>query len=203
MKNLIKIIVISSLFLIGGCKPNNNSALAETNIPASKKLSIGLPPAPASTIPIPSLQLFNLVQAQTSGFPEILIFGTGYDLVDKPFIDKYSEWYFNILNSYHLIYNIKTVNCVDFSLLYAGISPIQVANSPNPEKAHLAIGLIIVEQINEALGVGAFPDAKTLHSLNCWVATDYTIYLIDPQSQESISLKDYPNKDHIIKIFFF
>lgn len=122
-----------------------------------------------------------------------IMLDSAYKPVDYFFFKKFNKWFKNLLFQNGIMSlggGGQSLDCDNFAMLYK--SMIGVASYSNNYDVEFAVGLVVVEQVNE---FGGIPEGY-LHMLNI-VFTTKDWYIFEPQTGEYIELDKYPNQKHI------
>jgi len=116
-----------------------------------------------------------------------------YKPVDYYFFKKFNNWFDELL--FHngimsLGEKKQNLDCDNFAMLYKSL--FGVASYSNKFDIEFAVGVVVVEQVNE---FGGIPSGY-LHMLNI-VFTNRDWYIFEPQTGVYIELHKYVNQEHI------
>ena len=116
-----------------------------------------------------------------------------YKPVDYYFFKKFNNWFDELLFQNGIMSigeNKQNLDCDNFAMLYKSL--FGVASYSNKFDIEFAVGVVVVEQVNE---FGGIPSGY-LHMLNI-VFTNKDWYIYEPQTGEYIELHKYVNQEHI------
>ena len=200
MEKLLKlaaICLLSCLFV--------NCSKSTTN----KSLSIPYPPNPGQLTTISQLDLTTQIRLNLGYTFGLYVDSAEYGLPDDSinYVDSYSSFYWNSFQNLHLIYQVNSTSCIDFAGLYSVFSSVEASNNRG-ENLRLAIGMMVVQQKNSALGVNGDNSGKLYHAVNIFLTKNLKtgeaiIYVVEPQTEIKCRLSDYSNRNEIQRIEFF
>lgn len=137
---------------------------------------------------------FNSVPMKVPTNIKLLLWDSKYDEVDYRFFRKFNNWFDDLLFQNGLLSlgeGGEALDCENYAMLYK--STISLASFKSGTKNELAVGIVVVRQINEFAGI---PATGSLHALNLVLASNGW-YIFEPQTNEFILLENYPNQEYI------
>lgn len=130
---------------------------------------------------------------------KLLLWDNKYDQVDYYFFRKFNNWFSDLLFENGLLSlgeGGEALDCENYAMLYK--STISLASFKSGSKNELAVGIVVVRQVNE---FGRIPGTGGLHAVNL-VLTGKGWFIFEPQTNEFILLEKYPNQEYIQYIIF-
>ena len=130
---------------------------------------------------------------------KLLLWDSKYDQVDYYFFRKFNNWFSDLLFENGLLSlgeGGEALDCENYAMLYK--STISLASFKSGSKNELAVGIVVVRQVNE---FGRIPGTGGLHAVNL-VLTGKGWFIFEPQTNEFILLEKYPNQEYIQYIIF-
>jgi hypothetical protein len=142
---------------------------------------------------------FNSVPMKVPTDIKFLLWDNRYDQVDYYFFRKFNNWFNKLLFENGLLSlgeNGEALDCENYAMLYK--STMSLANLKSGNKNELAVGIVVVRQMNEFARI---PATGGLHAVNL-VMTNKGWYIVEPQTNQFILLEDYPNQEYVQYIIF-
>ena len=115
------------------------------------------------------------------------MFDPDYIGVKYDYFIQFNKWWKSLRNEY-LKLDSKSFDCDNYAFLYKSLMTSAVIKAPQSKQ--ILVGMIVVSQKTKALGIPSIPDIK--HAL-CIVYTSKGWMVVEPQTNQFISLKEYPN----------
>ena len=142
---------------------------------------------------------FNSVPMKVPTNIKLLLWDSKYDQVDYYFFRKFNNWFNKLLFENGLLSlgeGGEALDCENYAMLYK--STISLASFKSGTKNELAVGIVVVRQVNE---FGRIPATSGLHAVNL-VLTSQGWFIFEPQTNQFILLENYPNQEYIQYIIF-
>jgi len=142
---------------------------------------------------------FNSVPMRVPTDIKLVLWDSRYDEVDYYFFRKFNNWFNKLLFENGLMSlgeGGEALDCENYAMLYK--STISLASFKSGTKNELAVGIVIVRQVNEFARI---PATGGLHAVNLVLASNGW-YIFEPQTNEFILLENYPNQEYIQYIIF-
>ena len=142
---------------------------------------------------------FNSVPMKVPTNIKLLLWDSKYDQVDYYFFRKFNNWFSKLLFENGLLSlgeGGEALDCENYAMLYK--STISLASFKSGSKNELAVGIVVVRQVNE---FGRIPGTGGLHAVNL-VLTGKGWFIFEPQTNQFILLEKYPNQEYIQYIIF-
>jgi hypothetical protein len=119
-------------------------------------------------------------------FSKVLMFDPDYIGIKYDYFIQFNRWWWSLRSTY-LKLNNTSFDCDNYAFLYKSLLNSAVIKAPQPKQ--ILVGVIVVTQKTEALGIPSSPDLK--HAL-CIVYTSKGWFVIEPQTNKFTPLKEYP-----------
>lgn len=142
---------------------------------------------------------FNSVPMKVPTNIKLLLWDSKYDQVDYYFFRKFNNWFDKLLFENGLISlgeGGEALDCENYAMLYK--STISLASFKSGTKNELAVGIVVVRQVNE---FGRIPATGGLHAVNL-VLTSQGWFIFEPQTNQFVLLEKYPNQEYVQYIIF-
>jgi hypothetical protein len=142
---------------------------------------------------------FNSVPMRVPTDIKLVLWDSRYDEVDYYFFRKFNNWFNKLLFENGLMSlgeGGEALDCENYAMLYK--STISLASFKSGTKNELAVGIVIVRQVNEFARI---PATGGLHAVNLVLASNGW-YIFEPQTNEFVLLEKYPNQEYIQYIIF-
>ncbi len=142
---------------------------------------------------------FNSVSMKVPKDIKLVLWDSKYDEVDYYFFRKFNNWFNELLFENGLSSlgeGGEALDCENYAMLYK--STISLASFKSGTKNELAVGIVVVRQINE---FGRIPATGGLHAVNL-VLTNRGWFIFEPQTNQFVLLEKYPNQTAIQYIIF-
>ena len=145
---------------------------------------------PAPIYYFPATNIYDIRKSLKIKFLEnhrCIFFDFHYIGVKHEFFVEYTKWFTRVKDRIVGAYRPTSFDCDNFALLYKSLMSTSIYK--NNKNREILVGIISVKQKKAILGI----DEGVLHALNI-VKTDKGWFVVEPQTGEFISLKDYPNE---------
>ena len=154
----------------------------------SQATALDLPPAPKYIYPATNgIEIERSFDKYVTPDWGGLIFDTHYIGVEYKYFNKFNKWFQAELSKIEIPDDGEAFDCEDYALLYKSLFGMAAFKESNLRQ--IAVGVIIVDQKKEALGIPAVGS----HALNI-ILTDKGWIVYEPQTNKSCKLSAYPNK---------
>jgi len=185
----LALVVIFGLF--ASCNETNLNEISE--IPQESGSGEYISPQKIATY-FGNQRSHNWVKTNVPKNINMIILDYKFKEIDYYFFRKFNSWFENFVFQNGIMSlgeNKQSLDCDNHALLYKSTMAISSYKSGGSEE--LAIGVVVVRQVNEFAGI---PATGNFHMLNL-AFTNKGWYIFEPQTNEFVKLEDYPNQEYI------
>ena len=129
----------------------------------------------------------EFISPHQSLFSKLLMFDPDYIGIKYDYFIQFNRWWWSLRSTY-LKLNSPSFDCDNHAFLYKSLLTSAVIKAPQSKQ--ILVGVIVVSQKTEALGIPSRPEIK--HAL-CIVYTSKGWFVMEPQTNKFTPLKEYPN----------
>ena len=136
----------------------------------------------------------NWVKTNVPKDINMIILDYKFKEIDYYFFIKFNSWFENFVFENGIMSlgeNKQSLDCDNHALLYK--STMAISSYKGGSSEELAIGVVVVRQVNEFAGI---PATGNFHMLNL-AFTNKGWYIFETQTNEFVKLEDYPNQEYI------
>lgn len=185
----LALVVIFGLF--ASCNETNLNEISE--IPQQSGSGEYISPQKIATY-FGNQRSHNWVKTNVPKDINMIILDYKFKEIDYYFFRKFNSWFENFVFENGIMSlgeNKQSLDCDNHALLYK--STMAISSYKGGSSEELAIGVVVVRQVNEFAGI---PATGNFHMLNL-AFTNKGWYIFEPQTNEFVKLEDYPNQEYI------